>query len=458
MPARPVRRDLAAAALTLALLAGPALSPRAAAAADAARVALCTAIIPALVDEGPPPVIEGSGAAAAENGVTVRWRDGFGPHSTTCLFAGGGGGVPRLDGVITERGPLSAARMFMLQRFWLGNGRHAGPGPDGGTGRADDVHEGGPGHRQLAYLAQQLVNALVPCSVYALLAVAYSLVYGIAGRINLAFGELAMLGSFGAVNAVGLAVAASAGRVALPLAAALGAAGALAAGYGWAVGRVIHRPLARAAGQAFLIATLGLAIALREAVRLSQGPAERWLQPVLAQPARLWQAGGFAVHMTAMQTLVVLLTGGLCWLHLRVLDRTAFGRGWRAVAADAGMAALCGVDTRRVLALTFALAGAYAGVAGWVLAVHYGGVGAYSGVMYGFKALVAAVIGGFGAPAGAMLGGVALGLLETLWSGYIDSGSRDIAVFGLLALTLLLRPDGVLGVAFAAPDAGRRIR
>ena len=193
-------------------------------------------------------------------------------------------------------------------------------------------------------------------------------------------------------------------------------------------------------------------------MRLSQGSAERWLQPVLAQPARLWQAGGFAVHMTAMQTLVVLLTGGLCWLHLRVLDRTAFGRGWRAVAADAGMAALCGVDTRRVLALTFALAGAYAGVAGWVLAVHYGGVGAYSGVMYGFKALVAAVIGGFGAPAGAMLGGVALGLLETLWSGYIDSGSRDIAVFGLLALTLLLRPDGLLGVAFAAPDAGRRIR
>ena len=78
--------------------------------------------------------------------------------------------------------------------------------------------------------------------------------------------------------------------------------------------------------------------------------------------------------------------------------------------------------------------------------------------MYGSKALVAAVIGGFGAPAGAMLGGVALGLLETLWSGYIDSGSRDIAVFGLLALTLLLRPDGLLGVAFAAPDAGRRIR
>jgi branched-chain amino acid transport system permease protein len=129
------------------------------------------------------------------------------------------------------------------------------------------------------------------------------------------------------------------------------------------------------------------------------------------------------------------------------MRRSRFGRAARACADDVRMAALCGVDVDRTVALTFVLGAAYAGIAGFVILLRYGGVGFYDGFLLGFKALTAAIVGGIGSIPGAMVGGLVLGLWESLWAGYLTSGYKDVAVFGLLALTLIWRPNGLLGQA-----------
>jgi branched-chain amino acid transport system permease protein len=135
---------------------------------------------------------------------------------------------------------------------------------------------------------------------------------------------------------------------------------------------------------------------------------------------------------------------------LRLLARSRFGREWRAFADDPGAAALFGVAPRRLLASTFVLAGALAGLAGWVIAVYYGNVGFAMGTMLGLKALVAAVLGGIGSVPGAFLGGVLVALIEAVWSAYFDIGYRDVVVFSLLIVVFVLRPGGLLG--FSGPQ------
>lgn len=141
--------------------------------------------------------------------------------------------------------------------------------------------------------------------------------------------------------------------------------------------------------------------------------------------------------------LVAVLFAGL---QISVMRGQPFGRAWRACADDAGMAALCGVNVGRTISRTFVVSGAYAGIAGAIIAIHYGGVGFTMGTILGFKALTAAVVGGIGSLSGAMLGGLLVGAVETLWSAYLPVAGRDIAVFALLAFVLVLRPHGLLGL------------
>jgi branched-chain amino acid transport system permease protein len=281
--------------------------------------------------------------------------------------------------------------------------------------------------------------------LYGLLAIGYTLVYGIVGRINLAFGEIAMVGAY--ATFLGVAILAVLDVSALPLALLLVLLAAMACGaaHGLATERVVFRPLRHAGSQAPLIATVGLAILLQEYLRLTQGAGERWIQPVLSAPHPLVEAGGFVVALSTSQILILLLVPALYGALWLVMQRSRFGRAARACADDLDMAALCGVDVDRTIAWTFVLASAYAGIAGFVILLRYGGVGFYDGFSLGFKALTAAIIGGIGSVSGAMLGGLVLAYWETLWAGYLTMAYKDVAVFGLLAVTLIWRPSGLLG-------------
>lgn len=389
--------------------------------------------------------------------LTYRVRDHHGTHdeTLTCAFGQEGASADRrsLVGVRDRRGVMSDARFYMLKRFWLGdpvnrdvaaNRVEIAPGavPRGlltlpaGAGRA----------------LQTLLDAAAPASLYALLALACSLIWGLVGRVNFAFGDVAMLGAYGALIGAllvkGFGVAAAGPLVALAIVAAVAIGGA----WGGALGRYVFAPLAFRPAQPLLIATVGLSIALQEFVARSQGARDRFLEPMFNKP-RLLADGPFTVLVTPMRLIVVGLTLSAVVGVLVVLPRTRFGRAWTAVADDAFMARLLGLDPVRVLIVTYALAGALAALAGAVLTLAYGGTSFHMGTLLGLKAVVAAVVGGIGSLPGAALGGLVVGVGETVWSAVFGIEWRDAAVLSLLVVFLIFRPAGLLGAA--DPPAGR---
>jgi branched-chain amino acid transport system permease protein len=410
---------------------------------DAEQIRLCERLIPALEDHAVE-IVGREEDPAAPYAVIVRYRTALTAerHWVSCRF--GGGGVARdrmrLVGVVTDRrGPLSEVEVFLLRQYWLDLYEGQGQATDQGA----PTEEGGA--RGALYLAQIGVNGITLGGIYGLLAIGYTLVYGIIGRINLAFGEIAMIGAY--ATFIGIAAIALLGPSALPLGliVVLLAAAAIGAVHGFVTERLVFRPLREVPSQAPLIATVGLAIFLQEYLRLGQGASERWIQPVFTRAHELVGDPGFAVTVTTGQILImllVLLMYGLLWL---LMARSRFGRAARACADDVGMAALCGVDVDRTVALTFSLGAAYAGIAGFVILLRYGGVSFYDGLLVGFKALTAAILGGIGSVPGAMLGGLLVGLLEAGWAGYLAIAYKDVAIFALLAAMLALRPHGLLG-------------
>lgn len=299
--------------------------------------------------------------------------------------------------------------------------------------------------RQLAYGLQLLLHGITLGTIYGLLALGYSLVYLLIDRINLAFGQISMLGAYVTFLASTLFFAFGLSQGPVGWLALLAASLVVGAAYGIASDRLVFRPLEHARSQAPLAASIGLAVVLEELVRLGQGASERWLQPLAGPELTVAEAAGGTVTISALQLWLIglaLLLYLLVWL---LLARTAFGRAVRACADDLDMASLCGVPVGRTVGLTFALGGSLAGAAGFVLLLRYGGIGFYDGFMFGFKALTAAVLGGIGSLPGAMLGGLLIGLVEVFWAGYLTLGYRDVAIFSLLGLILVLRPGGLLG-------------
>ena len=202
------------------------------------------------------------------------------------------------------------------------------------------------------------------------------------------------------------------------------AAAACGAVHGLVTERVVFRPLRHARSQAPLIATIGLAILLQEYLRLTQGAGERWIQPVFSAAHELAAGDSFVVALSATQILILLLVPclyGALWL---LMQRSRFGRAARACGDDVDMAALCGVDVDRTIATTFVVGAAYAGIAGFVILLRYGGVGFYDGFLLGFKALTAAIIGGIGSVPGDMLGGLLLASWEPLRAAISPSPTR----------------------------------
>ena len=419
---------------------------------DAGQARVCRSVIPALNPADAAFEIVRTLPLASGDGMRVEYvaQVPGGPLRTRfleCRFAGGSRASSDrmgLLGVTTEAGPLGELRLQLLKRFWLeAEGAAADPEPAPGASLAPQVPRG------VAIGLQHALFALPSIAIYALLAAAYSLVYGLVGRINLAFGELAAVSGYAAF--LGFAIAGQGAGAAVPLA----LAGTLAVGaglaYGVATGRLVFAPLMGQTGQRVLIGTIGLAIVLQESLRLAQGARLKWVQPLLNAPYAVARSGDFVVTVTPVALGVAALCLGAALALLALMRWSRFGRAWRACADDAGAAALFGIDRGRVLLVTFALASALAGLAGYAMTVYYGTVGYAGGIVLGLKALLAAVAGGIGSVPGAFLGGLLLGCTEALWSGLFPIELRDLAIFTLLAALLVARPSGLFGFAEPLP-------
>jgi branched-chain amino acid transport system permease protein len=298
----------------------------------------------------------------------------------------------------------------------------------------------------MAYFLQQLINGLTLGAIYGLIAIGYTMVYGIIGMINFAHGEIYMIGAF--VGLIGLLALGAVGIASVPLMLVLVILGAMtiAGLYGWTIERLIYRPLRSAPRLAPLISALGLSIALQQYVQLTQGGRVKTLAPMMQGGFVLMRGGdGFAVSLNFLQIFVFLLTIVLMTGLTLLIQRTALGRAQRAVAADPTMAALCGVDVDRTISVTFVIGAALAAVAGVMVVLYYGVIDFRLGFLAGLKAFTAAVLGGVGSLPGAVLGGLVLGLVESFWSGYADAAYKDVAAYSILVLVLILRPSGLLG-------------
>ncbi|HMI97827.1 MAG TPA: branched-chain amino acid ABC transporter permease LivH [Micropepsaceae bacterium] len=295
------------------------------------------------------------------------------------------------------------------------------------------------------YFLQQLVNGISLGAIYALIAIGYTMVYGIIGMINFAHGDIYMIGAF--ISLVGFLLLAAVGITFVPLAIALVLVMAVAftAVYGWTIERIAYRPLRGAPRLAPLISAIGVSIVLQNYVQLAQGARVKPLQPMITGTMSLSTGGDFRVTISILQILIITLTLVLMAAFTYFIRSTPFGRAQRATEQDRTMAALLGVDVGRVISATFVMGAALAAVAGVMVTLYYGVIDFYIGFVAGIKAFSAAVLGGIGSLPGAVLGGFMIGLLEAFWSGYFSIAYKDVAVFAILVLVLIFRPSGLLG-------------
>ena len=296
----------------------------------------------------------------------------------------------------------------------------------------------------MALALQQLINGLTLGAVYGLIAIGYTMVYGIIGMINFAHGDIYMVSAFIAVTAFTLL--ASFGLSSVPLALlVLLVAVLFTSVYGWTVERIAYRPLRGSTRLAPLISAIGMSIFLQNMVQLTQGARVKPIAPVLVGGIDLLSIDGFTVRLAYSQILIVLVTVALMVAFTWLITRTSFGRQQRSCEQDRTMTALLGINVDRTISLTFMLGAALAAVAGVMVTVYYGVVDFFIGFVAGIKAFTAAVLGGIGSLPGAMLGGLLIGLIEAFWAAYLSAEYKDVATFSILILVLMFRPSGLLG-------------
>jgi branched-chain amino acid transport system permease protein len=295
------------------------------------------------------------------------------------------------------------------------------------------------------YFLQQLVNGLTLGAIYGLIALGYTMVYGIIGMINFAHGEIYMIGAFIAVTAFTALGLAGVSYVPLALAVVLLVAVTFTSAYGWTVERVAYRPLRGAPRLAPLISAIGMSIFLQNYVQLLQGARVKPLPPVIRGGVELLHADRFSVQLSYIQCFIMILTVVLIAAFTLMIARTSLGRAQRACEQDRTMAALLGVDVDRTISLTFVIGAALAAVAGVLVTMYYGVIDFFIGFLAGLKAFTAAVLGGIGSLPGAMLGGLLIGLVEAFYSAYFSIEYKDVAAFSILVLVLVFRPSGLLG-------------
>lgn len=290
---------------------------------------------------------------------------------------------------------------------------------------------------------QQIINGLTVGSVYALIALGYTMVYGILELINFAHGEIYMLGAYLGIIILGFLTVAGLTAFSLPLAilVTLVAAGAISAAYGATMEKLAYRPLREAPRLAPLISAMGVSIFLQNYVMLTQGATDKVFPDIIPKKSVMFMGAEVTyLQIFIMAASVVLMAG----LHAFIM-KTRMGRAMRATALDKKMAGLVGVNVDSVISVTFVIGSFLAAVAGVMVAMYYGLVNFYIGYLAGIKAFTAAVLGGIGNVPGAMVGGLVLGILESLGAGYLWPEYKDAFAFLVLVLILIVRPQGLLG-------------
>lgn len=293
---------------------------------------------------------------------------------------------------------------------------------------------------------QQLINGITLGSIYGLIAIGYTMVFGIIGMVNFAHGDVFMVSAFIALIAflilttwLGLT------SVALALFIVLVVAILFTSLVNWIIERLAYRPLRGSFRLAPLISAIGMSIFLSNFVQVSQGPRNKATPPMIQGEFVLLNKNNFAVTLSYKQLVIWGVTAVLLMAFWYLVARTRLGRAQRACEQDQKMAALVGVDVDRTISMTFVIAAALAAVAGTMYLMYYGVVSFSDGFVPGVKAFTAAVLGGIGSLPGAVIGGILIGLIETMWSAYFSIDYKDVAAFSVLAITLIFLPQGLFG-------------
>jgi branched-chain amino acid transport system permease protein len=293
---------------------------------------------------------------------------------------------------------------------------------------------------------QQLINGITLGSIYGLIAIGYTMVFGIIGMVNFAHGDVFMVSAFIAlivylIVTAWLGVASVVGALIIVLVVAM----ALTSLVNWTIERVAYRPLRGSFRLAPLISAIGMSIFLSNFVQVAQGPRNKSIPPLLQGEFVLMGREDYQVTLSHRQLLIWVVTAVLLVMFWYLVSRTSLGRAQRACEQDQKMAALLGVDVDRTISITFVIGAALAAVAGTMYLMYYGVVNFNDGFTPGVKAFTAAVLGGIGSLPGAVIGGLLIGLIETMWSAYFSIDYKDVAAFSILAITLIFLPQGLLG-------------
>ena len=291
------------------------------------------------------------------------------------------------------------------------------------------------------YFMELFLAGLTRGSIYALIALGYTMVYGIIELINFAHGEIYMIGAFTALIVTGVLTLMGWNSVAILFIAA-GVAVVYSSAYGYTVEKIAYKPLRNAPRLSALISAIGMSLFLQNYVLLAQTsdflpfpaliPEFDWLRP--------WE------HIVRSSQVVIFITTAIVMILLTFLIKfTRIGKAMRAVSQDKEMAMLVGVDVNRVISVTFIVGSATAAIGGVLIASHIGQINFYIGFIAGIKAFVAAVLGGIGSIPGAVLGSLVLGWTESFFTGYISSDYEDVFAFLFLVFILIFRPSGILG-------------
>ncbi len=293
------------------------------------------------------------------------------------------------------------------------------------------------------YFIELFFAGLTRGSIYALIALGYTMVYGIIGLINFAHGEIYMIGAF--TSFIVATVLSIYGFPVLAIVVIAGLAAAVwSASYGFTIEKLAYRPLRKAPRLAPLISAIGMSIFLQNYVLLAQ------TSDFLPFPALIPEFAFMepVAHIVGSSDLVILVTTTLVMIGLTFLIKfTKIGKAMRATAQDKTMAVLVGINVDRVISATFIIGSALAAIGGLLIASHIGQINFYIGFLAGIKAFTAAVLGGIGSIPGAVLGSLVLGLTESFATGYVSSDYEDVFAFSLLVLILIFKPSGLLGKA-----------
>nr|WP_321404602.1 branched-chain amino acid ABC transporter permease LivH [uncultured Desulfobacter sp.] len=293
------------------------------------------------------------------------------------------------------------------------------------------------------FFLKLFLGGLTRGSIYALIALGYTMVYGIIELINFAHGEIYMIGAFTALIISTVLTMSGFPALAVSLIAAA-AAVVYACCYGYTMEKIAYKPLRKAPRLSALISAIGMSLFLQNYVLLAQ-TSDFLPFPSLIPDFEFWEP---YAHIMSAPELAIIVTTVIVMIALTILIKfTPIGKAMRATSQDKTMAMLLGVNVNRVISLTFIIGSGTAAIGGMLIASHIGQINFYMGFIAGIKAFVAAVLGGIGSIPGAVLGSLVLGWTESFFTGYISSDYEDVFAFLFLVLILIFRPSGILGRA-----------